>query len=201
MNDCFDIPAISFYTQQKHVKMKAEKTKRRESRQTQKMGGRKMEKEVRIRRAANQDISRILELLVQVNNVHHEGRPDLFLVDKTKYTEEELAAILLDEQKPVFVAVDGEDRVLGYGFCEFQSHEEDNNWPDIVTLYIDDICVDQACRGCHIGKALYDYILDYARRSGCYHVTLNVWEENRDARAFYEACGLTVQKTCMEKIL
>ncbi len=160
-----------------------------------------MERGRKIRKAAQKDINRILELLVQVNNVHHEIRPDIFLADKTKYRKEDLEIILADETKPVFVAVDEKERVLGYGFCEFQSHAEDNNWPDIVTLYIDDICVDKLCRGQHIGKDLYDYILDYARKSGCYNVTLNVWENNDSARAFYDSCGLSVQKTCMEMIL
>ena len=160
-----------------------------------------MDREWKIRKACQKDIDRILELLVQVNNVHHEGRPDLFIKDKTKYTREELAGILDMEDRPIFAAVDDTDRLVGYGFCEFQSHEKDNNWPDIVTLYIDDICVDQACRGQHIGRAIYDYIISYAKDQGCYNVTLNVWEKNSSARAFYDSCGLSVQKTCMEAVL
>lgn len=156
---------------------------------------------LRIRKARNQDIDRIMDLLTQVNNVHHQGRPDLFLADRTKYSREELKALLRDEASPVFVAVDEKDRVLGYGFCQFQSHTKDNNWPDIVTLYIDDICVDQACRGMHVGRAIYDYVVDYAREAGCYNLTLNVWEKNPGARAFYESCGMHVQKTGMEMIL
>ena len=45
---------------------------------------------IRVRRATEKDIPRILELLVQVNMVHHLGRPDLFNGPATKYTEEEL---------------------------------------------------------------------------------------------------------------
>ena len=163
--------------------------------------GKKCPGELRIRRALNKDIDRILDLLVQVNNVHHEGRPDLFLADRTKYSREDLEVLLHDESNPVFVAVDEKDRVLGYGFCQFQSHAEDNNWPDIVTLYIDDICVDHSCRGMHVGRTIYDYIVNYARKAGCYNLTLNVWEKNPRARAFYESCGMEVQKTGMEMIL
>ena len=72
---------------------------------------------------------------------------------------------------------------------------------NIRTLYIDDLCVDEACRGQHIGKALYQYVLSYAKEKGCYNVTLNVWACNESAIKFYEKCGLVPQKIGMEKIL
>ncbi len=73
-----------------------------------------------VRRAGARDIPAIMELLVQVNMVHHNGRPDLFKGPTTKYTPEELRDILSDEDAPVFVCVDDEDRVLGHGFCMVQ---------------------------------------------------------------------------------
>ena len=154
-----------------------------------------------IRKAIETDIPRILELLVQVNNVHQVRRPDLFLADKTKYNAEQLSEILKSDETPVFVATDDAGIVQGYGFCVFQPHIGNNNQPDHVTLYIDDICVDEAARGQHIGRAIYEYLADFARESGCYNVTLNVWEGNDAARAFYESLGMGVQKTGMEMIL
>ena len=59
-----------------------------------------------IRKAENRDISGIMALLLQVNLVHHRGRPDLFKGPTTKYTADELAAILCSEETPVFVATD-----------------------------------------------------------------------------------------------
>lgn len=156
---------------------------------------------MKIRRAEERDADRILEILRQVNNVHHDLRPDLFIKDRTKYNKEELLEIIGDDRRPIFLAEGEEGQVKGYIFCEFQSHAEDNNWPDITTLYIDDICVDDRYRRQHVGKDIYDYIIDYARDTGCYNVTLNVWENNDPARTFYESCGMTVQKTGMEKIL
>ena len=69
------------------------------------------------------------------------------------------------------------------------------------TLYIDDICVDEQYRGRHIGKALYEYVLEYARSIGCHNITLNVWEGNQPALQFYRNMGMGVQKTTMEVIL
>ena len=141
-----------------------------------------------------------MALLYQVAAVHHDIRPDLFKPDSTKYTEPELEALLQDENTPVFV-FDEEGKVLGHAFCQLTSVKDHRLLQDIKTLYIDDICVDEAARGRHVGKALYDYVLDFARSMGCYNVTLNVWEGNDAALAFYRSMGMHVQKTGMETIL
>ena len=51
-----------------------------------------------IRRATAADIPQIDELLRQVLEVHHAGRPDLFKGGVKKYTDEELKAILANDQ-------------------------------------------------------------------------------------------------------
>lgn len=156
---------------------------------------------MKIRRAEDRDTARIMELLRQVNNVHSDVRPDLFLRDKTKYTEDELHEIMQHEDLPIFVAVDANDRVLGYMFGKLESHVKDNNFPDITTFYIDDLCVDEASRGQHVGKALYEHTVQYAKAIGCYNLTLNVWEGNTNAQAFYDACGLKPLKIGLETVL
>ena len=153
-----------------------------------------------VRRAEKRDIPAIMELLKQVNRVHYEGRPDLFRL-ATKYTEEELAAILDNDRTPVFVFEDSGGQILGHGFCVLQRPENTRLLNDVLTLYIDDICVDEAARGRRVGKAIFDRILDYARGRGCYNVTLNVWTCNPGAMAFYEKLGLKPYKTGMEMLL
>lgn len=154
-----------------------------------------------IRRAENKDIKTIMKLLVQVDMVHHAGRPDLFKGPATKYTESELADIIKDENNPVFVYVSKEGLVQGHAFCNIINQPANRVLTQVKTLYIDDICVDENARGQHIGKALYDFVVAYARQIGCYHLTLNVWECNQGAKSFYEAMGMQVQKTGMEHIL
>ncbi len=154
-----------------------------------------------IRRARECDMKDIYRLLKQVAMVHHVGRPDLFQKNASKYTMEELKELIRDDQRPIFVGVDEKQQVLGYAFCMFVQHVNDHVLTDIKTLYIDDLCVDENCRGQHVGKQLYEYVLLFARKQGCYNVTLNVWAKNEGAIRFYESCGLTPQKIGMEKIL
>lgn len=153
-----------------------------------------------VRRAGEKDIPAIMELLKQVNLVHYKGRPDLFR-PATKYTRDELCAIINNDQTPVFVCEDANGRVLGHGFCVLQRPENTQLLNDILTLYIDDICVDEAARGCHVGKMIYEHIVDYARQRGCYNVTLNVWSCNPGAIRFYETLGLKPYKIGMETVL
>jgi ribosomal protein S18 acetylase RimI-like enzyme len=154
-----------------------------------------------IRRAEPRDMADINRLLHQVLDVHHNGRPDLFKAGAKKYTDEELAAILGNDDTPVFVAVDEEDTVLGYAFCIFQQHLHNNILTDVKTLYIDDLCVDEEKRGQHVGRALYEHVVAFAKQSGCYNLTLNVWACNESAMRFYEKCGLVPQKIGMERLL
>lgn len=154
-----------------------------------------------IRRAVISDMPGINKLLNQVLMVHHNGRPDLFKANVKKYTDEELAEIIENDQKPIFVAVDDCNEVLGYAFCVYQQHINDNILTDVKTLYIDDLCVDEDKRGLHIGKQLYDYVVAFAKDNNFYNITLNVWSCNESAMKFYQACGLVPQKVGMEKIL
>ncbi len=156
---------------------------------------------MKIRMAQEKDIERIHSLLAQVAMVHHKGRPDLFKQGKSKYTDEELKALLQDRSRPILAAVDDNDCMQGYAFCIFQQYKDHNIMTDIKTLYIDDLCVDETMRGKHIGKLLYNAALDYAREHGCYNLTLNVWSCNESAMKFYESCGLKPQKVGMEVIL
>ena len=158
-------------------------------------------KEINIRRATTGDMPGINDLLRQVLEVHHKGRPDLFKGGAKKYTDSELSEIIADDRRPIFVAVNEENKVLGYAFCVFIQHENNNILTDIKTLYIDDLCVDEARRGEHIGRALYEHTVAFAKESGCYNLTLNVWSCNESAMRFYEKCGLLPQKVGMEKIL
>lgn len=153
-----------------------------------------------IRFAAKKDIPKISDLLRQVNQLHYNGRPDIFKL-ANKYTQSQIEEILKQEDKPVLVWVDSKDEVKGYCFCDVKQVKDSNLLTDIKTLYIDDLCVDESCRGMHIGKELYLSAVELAKKLSCYNLTLNVWSCNPSALKFYEAMGLKPQRIFMEQIL
>ena len=135
-----------------------------------------------IRKAQEKDIPQIIELLGQVLQIHADIRPDIFIPNTTKYTDEELKEMLKDETKPIYVAVDEEELCLGYAFCQLKKQPFSNNMVQFKSLFIDDLCVDKNTRGQHIGEKLFEYVKSEAKKMGCYEVTLNVWAGNTSGR-------------------
>lgn len=153
-----------------------------------------------IRFADSRDIPGLLELLLQVGEVHHQLRPDLFRSGAQKYDRAALERLLADPDRPVLVAVT-QGHVDAYAFCILQDVRGDTALQDRKTLYIDDLCVDASARGSGVAGALYQRVCEYAREQACDAVTLNVWCGNDRAMRFYEKCGLKPQKIGMEYIL
>ena len=153
-----------------------------------------------IRYAQEQDIPVMIDLLQQVGEVHHQIRPDLFRSGAQKYSENDLAELLQDEKRPIFVGVE-EGKMLGYCFCILEEVKDNPVLCDVKSLYIDDLCVDENIRGKHVGSRLYDHVCAYAKSIGCKSVTLNVWCGNDSAMAFYESRGMKPRKIYMEASL
>lgn len=153
-----------------------------------------------IRLANHTDIPGMIRLLQQVGQVHHDIRPDLFREGAQKYSEEDLAVLLQDATRPVFVGVE-DGRMLGYCFCVIEEVKDNPVLRDVKSLYIDDLCVDETIRGKHVGSKLYDHVCHYAREIGCGSVTLNVWCGNDSAMRFYESRGMKPRKIYMETTL
>jgi len=150
-----------------------------------------------LRRAQPGDAADVLRLLRQIADLHHAGRPDLFKQGIAKYTIEQFEAILLDADRPVFVAVD-DRRVVGYCFCIVNRYKDHPVFRDHTSLYVDDLCVDRAHRGSGLGKKLFAEVLAYANDIGAQCIDLNVWQFNESAIAFYQSCGFLPRSLRME---
>lgn len=156
--------------------------------------------DVLIRSARAEDTQDVLHLLAQIAEYHYNGRPDLFKKG-SKYSAEQFEEMLLDAQRPVFVAQDAQGAIIGYALCKIQRICDHPVLADCDSLYIDDLCVDEQVRGLQIGRRLYEAASAFAKESGLYSVTLNVWEFNANAVRFYERCGMKTQRRTMEQIL
>ena len=150
-----------------------------------------------IRLACNNDISGILKLLYQVGDVHHQIRPDIFRSGALKYDEAALQDLLKEESRPIFAAVE-DDALLGYCFCVMKDYRGSGVQTDRVEVYIDDLCVEETCRGQGVATALYRHVTQWAKELGCDFISLNVWCGNDSAMAFYEKMGMTPRHIMME---
>ena len=150
-----------------------------------------------IRRANIADIPDLTRLLVQVCNVHQAIRPDIFRPDGVKYTPDDLKALLRDETRPIWCAVE-DGKLLGYCFCQWREYRNAPVSTDRKELYIDDLCVEEGARGLGVATALYRHAASEAKAAGAAFLTLNVWCGNEPALAFYEKMGLRPRNMTME---
>jgi len=154
-----------------------------------------------IRHAEEKDCEKIMNLLSQVLEAHAKMRPDIFKSGTTKYSREELLDIIRDDKRPIYVATDKGDQVLGYAFCILTEQPKADYMIQFTSLYIDDLCVDKAQQGKGVAIQLFDHVKAEAKRLGCREITLNVWEGNDNAKRFYDNLGMKPMKTYMEYVL
>ena len=124
------------------------------------------ESKMKIRKAEEKDIPRLLALLGQVLQIHAEIRPDVFIPGTTKYTVCELTELLKQQDKPIYVAVNEDDVCMGYAFCQLKEQPFSTNMVPFKSLFIDDLCVDKQARGQHIGESLFEYVKQQAKVLG-----------------------------------
>ena len=155
---------------------------------------------LQIRQAVQSDIPAIQSLLLQVEKIHCDGRPDIFKDGGVKFTNEQLAQLLCDPTRPIFCAVN-DGQVVGYVFCIITEIKGDPMLRDAKTLHLEDVCVDESCRGGGVSSLLVEYVKTYARENDFTRIDLDVWEFNDRAREFYEKHGFGVQKRRMDLVL
>lgn len=151
-----------------------------------------------IRRANKKDINRILDLLSQVLEVHAKLRPDLFVSGTTKYSKDQLSLMVEDDNNPIYVAI-MDDEVVGYAMCQTRVPTS-NMYPKKI-FHLDDLCVDEKHREKHIGKTLFEYVVNEAKNRDCYEITLNSWPDNVAAQNFYKKMGTKVRSIVLEYII
>lgn len=155
---------------------------------------------LQIRQAVQSDIPALQSLLLQVEKIHCDGRPDIFKDGGVKFTNEQLAQLLCDPTRPIFCAVN-DGQVVGYVFCIITEIKGDPMLRDAKTLHLEDVCVDESCRGGGVGSLLVEYVKTYARENDFTRIDLDVWEFNDSAREFYIKHGFGVQKRRMDLVL
>ena len=150
---------------------------------------------INIRPAKTADAPAINALLLQIVQVHHAIRPDIF---HPQYKNESADYGTQDADAPIFVAVNENECVVGCLWCLISRERSNSLKIDRDWLCIDDICVDEKHRGYGIGRKLVDFAVILAQEKGLDRIQLNVYDDNRGAVQFYEKIGFTTQKRVME---
>ena len=152
---------------------------------------------ITIRPAVSTDYPAVARLLRQIARQHCELRPDVFRPAQ-KYDKKQYAKLLKEKDSPILVAENEAGEVLGYAMCQVKEWKGHAVVFDHRLLYLDDLCVDEACRSQGIGARLMEGVVALARERGLARIELNVWECNEAALRFYERQGFATQKRTLE---
>ena len=153
-----------------------------------------------IRFAKEDELERINVLRKQVNDLHVEGKPDVFKPGFNEELQNYVYYIFKDpEQKIVIADKDGEICVFAILHHIYKPENPFMKVRDF--LDIDEFCVDEKHRREGIATALVEFIKNFAKEQGYHRLELNMWEFNQDALAFYEAAGFETFRRYMEMFI
>lgn len=156
--------------------------------------------DITIRPAEKDDYPGIYRLLLQIAGLHAQWRPDLFR-PHPKLTEKDFRRRLKKSAKqPILVAI-SDGRLVGHMFAAITHVKQRSHIKGRCMLYVEDLCVDEACRGQGVGRRLMQEADRLAREHECTLMELNVYSCNESAVAFYTSLGYTPQRLGLEKRL
>lgn len=145
--------------------------------------------------AQQSDFEAVNAMAAQVHAMHVQWRPDIYEMVPQLYSSERFQDAI--KQRQLYVAkIDG--IAVGFALVKIRDYA----WPGVVhrkVMMIDELCVEESCRGNGIGKAMMADIHALARAFGCSDLQLGVYPQNDEAVGFYQKCGFTIRSIDMQK--
>ena len=155
---------------------------------------------VTVRFARDEDLERVNELRKQVNDLHVEGKPEVFKPGFSDELRDYLYAIRKNPEQQIVVA-EQEGKVRGFAILNHINKPENPFMFERDFLDIDELCVDKNSRRQGIAGEMIRFIRSWAKEQGYKRIELNMWSFNRGALAFYEAAGFETYRRYMEMFL
>lgn len=154
--------------------------------------------EIKIRDANEADIIDIIELRRQLDDFHAELRPEQF-VSADLYNEQTVKAFFEAEKSRVVVGVIPQtDEIIAYAILNTERTAARTIFRQRTMIYINDLCVREELRRKGIGRQLFQFILDYAKKMNVDAVELDVFASNQEAVRLYESIGMKEKTRRME---
>ena len=137
------------------------------------------------------------ELRAMVNELHVEGRPNIFRPGFTDELKNYIYQKFDSENSDVIAAlIDG--KICGFAMVEYIDRPASPYRLSQRSVVIDELGVDTAYRRRGVASALVAFCRQEARRKGFERIELNMWEFNEAALSFYEAVGFRTFRRYLE---
>ena len=150
-----------------------------------------------IRFAKENELVRVNELRKQVNDLHVEGKPEVFKAGFNDELRDHIYNIWDDPEQEIVVA-DLDGTICGFAVLHHIVKPATPFMYERDFIDVDEFCVDKDYRRQGVASEMITFIRNYAKEKGFNRIELNMWEFNRDALAFYEAVGFKTYRRYME---
>ncbi len=150
-----------------------------------------------VRFAKEKDLDRINELRKQVNDIHVEGRPDLFRAGFGAEMRDFAKVIMTGENSDIIVAE--RDGIICGMVCADYVNKPETPYSKARSFYhVQEIAVDVNYRRQGVAKELLEFMIADAKKRNLGRIELDVWEFNDSAIEFYRAVGFKQTRRWME---
>lgn len=153
-----------------------------------------------IRFAKEAELDQVNVLRKQVNDIHVEGKPEVFRAGFGAKLRNFIYDIWADPEQKIVVA-DMDGMICGFAVLHHINRPENPFMKERDFLDIDEFCVDAGHRRKGVASEMISFIKNYAREKGFHRIELNMWEFNQDALAFYEASGFKTYRRYLEMFI
>ena len=133
----------------------------------------------------------------QVNDIHVEGRPDVF---KAGFGEEirDFAKIILESENSDIIVAEHDGKICGMACVDYVNRPETPYGKARSFYHVQEIAVDAKFRRQGVAKELLEFMIADAKKRKFDKIELDVWEFNDSAIKFYEKVGFSQTRRWME---
>ena len=150
-----------------------------------------------VRFAREDELERVNELRKQVNDLHVEGKPEVFKPGFGKELRDFVYTIWESPEQEIVVC-ERDGLIVGFAIVHHIIKPENPFMKEWDFLDIDEFCVDEKYRRQGVATELIDFIKEFAKANGHHRIELNMWEFNESALEFYDAVGFKTFRRFME---
>ena len=150
-----------------------------------------------VRFAEEKDLDIINELRKQVNDIHVEGRPDVF---KAGFGSEirDFAKVIINGENSDIIVAERNGVICGMVCVDYVNKPETPYGNARNFYHVQEIAVDENYRRQGVAKELLEFMIADAKKRKLSKIELDVWEFNDSAIEFYQAVGFRQTRRWME---
>lgn len=150
-----------------------------------------------VRYATREELERVNELRKIVNEVHCNGRPDIFKDGFCKELQGFVYTLWEGDSSDVIIAL-RDNKICGYACVDYVEKPESPYNLARKFYHINEFGVDEKYRRQGVATELIDFIKKEAVDKNFDKIELDMWEFNDGALKFYESVGFVTYRRFME---